>query len=191
MTLDAAEFIRRFLLHVLPSGFHRIRHYGFFASSGRAGAILRLRELIAARDGSAQPSRGAGAGDNATDSEPAKTQASSNICPCCGGCMRVVETFARGAQPRSFTAEPRRNRLVMTAAPIPILIDDRSPTTSFAGASAFTPNPASAANLASLRSPEPPFDVDPPVPSGTAAPVRHETPLPAPPATARPIAKSP
>jgi len=106
MTLDAAEFIRRFLLHVLPSGFHRIRHYGFFASPGRAGAILRLRELIAACDGTAQPSRGVGAGDNATDSEPAKTQASSKICPCCGGCMRVVETFARGAQPRSFTAEP-------------------------------------------------------------------------------------
>ena len=57
MTLAADEFIRRFLLHVLPSGFHRIRHYGFFASPGPPGVINRLRELIAAKDGTAQPSR--------------------------------------------------------------------------------------------------------------------------------------
>jgi len=53
MTLEPAEFIRRFLLHVLPSGFHRIRHYGFFASSTRAVTIDRLRELIAAGDSTA------------------------------------------------------------------------------------------------------------------------------------------
>ena len=76
------------------------------ASLGRAGVINRLRELIAAYDGTAQPSRDVRADDKAADPEPSTTQASSNICPCCGGRMRIVETFARGAQPRSFTAEP-------------------------------------------------------------------------------------
>src|SRR5208282_1805181 len=55
MTLAADEFIRRFLLHVLPSGFHRIRHYGFLASPGRAATIGRLRDLIAASDATARP----------------------------------------------------------------------------------------------------------------------------------------
>jgi len=105
MTLAADEFIRRFLLHVLPSGFHRIRHDGFFASPKRAANIDRMRDLIAARDGTAQPSPDAGTADT-TDPELAKTKASSKICPGCGGRMRVVETFARGAQPRTFTAEP-------------------------------------------------------------------------------------
>ena len=48
MTLDAAEFIRRYLLHVLPSGFHRIRHYGLFASAARARNIEKARHLLAA-----------------------------------------------------------------------------------------------------------------------------------------------
>ncbi len=104
MTLTADEFIRRFLLHVLPSGFHRIRHYGFFASPKRAANIGRLRDIIAARDGTL--SREVGARENTTDPERAKTQATSKVCPCCGGPMRVVETFARSAQPQSFTAEP-------------------------------------------------------------------------------------
>ena len=47
MTLDAGEFIRRFLLHVLPKGFHRIRHYGLLASAGRKANILRARALLA------------------------------------------------------------------------------------------------------------------------------------------------
>jgi len=106
MRLAPHEFIRRFLLHVLPDGFHRIRHYGFFASPGRARVISRLCELIAAYDGTVQPSRDVGAGDKATDPEPSKAQASSKVCPCCGGRMRIVETFARGAHPHSFTAEP-------------------------------------------------------------------------------------
>ena len=50
MTLDAAEFIRRFLLHVLPSGFHRIRHYGLFAGTVRAHNIERVRQLLAAEN---------------------------------------------------------------------------------------------------------------------------------------------
>jgi len=53
MTLDAAEFIRRFLLHVLPSGFHRIRHYGLFAGAVRAQNIERACQLLAASEPSA------------------------------------------------------------------------------------------------------------------------------------------
>ena len=106
MTLDAAEFIRRFLLHVLPSGFHRIRHYGFLASPKRAAAIDRRRDLIAAGDGTPQLSTDVGASDTAADPKPSTPQASSKVCPCCGGRMRVIETFARSAQPRTFTAEP-------------------------------------------------------------------------------------
>ena len=96
MTLDAGEFIRRFLLHVLPSGFHRIRHYGFLASPGRAATIERLREFIAA-----DPSEPSLAGFDAPQAAPERDDAppSAKICPCCGGRMRVVETFARGAQP--------------------------------------------------------------------------------------------
>src|SRR3974390_312672 len=52
--LDAQEFIRRFLIHVLPSGFHRIRHYGLFASAARAKNIVRIRELLAASEGPQQ-----------------------------------------------------------------------------------------------------------------------------------------
>ncbi|MBV8268785.1 MAG: transposase [Planctomycetaceae bacterium] len=85
MTLDPAEFIRRFLLHVLPSGFHRIRHYGLFAGTVRRRNIERARQLLAASE-SAQRSR-AGA-----DSD-AETLSSARPCPCCGGRMIIVETF--------------------------------------------------------------------------------------------------
>jgi len=85
MTLDAAEFIRRFLLHVLPSGFHRIRHYGLFASVLRAHNIERARQLIAAAENAPQPSREADG--RAEDVSPARR------CPCCGGRMIIVETF--------------------------------------------------------------------------------------------------
>ena len=46
MTLTTAEFIRRFLIHVLPQGFHRIRHYGLLASSNRADNIAQARRLL-------------------------------------------------------------------------------------------------------------------------------------------------
>ena len=86
MTLDVAEFIRRFLLHVLPSGFHRIRHYGLFASAVRAHNIERARQALAApkiRPDSAQAE---------ADSET-ETPSSARRCPCCGGRMTIVETF--------------------------------------------------------------------------------------------------
>jgi hypothetical protein len=86
MTLDAAEFIRRFLLHVLPSGFHRIRHYGLFASALRACNIENARRLLAATETSPDSSRAE------TDSQ-AETASPVHRCPCCGGRMVIVETF--------------------------------------------------------------------------------------------------
>jgi Putative transposase len=85
MTLDAAEFIRRFLLHVLPTGFHRIRHYGLFApkvppESSRAGA-----------------------------NSEAETPSPARRCPCCGGRMIIVETF-EGARP-ARSPPPSRIRI--------------------------------------------------------------------------------
>jgi hypothetical protein len=91
MTLATDEFIRRFLLHILPRGFHRIRHYGLFASTGRAGNISRLRELL----GSAPPAE---ASATPSQDEPAETVLPP--CPCCGGRMIVIEFFERGMQPR-------------------------------------------------------------------------------------------
>ena len=86
MTLDAPEFIRRFLLHVLPSGFHRIRHYGLFAGALRADNIERARRLLAAAE--AAPQRPCAEADSqAEDVSPARR------CPCCGGRMIIVETF--------------------------------------------------------------------------------------------------
>ena len=93
MTLDAAEFIRRFLLHVLPSGFHRIRHYGLFAGTVRARNIERVRRLLVA------PERAPAGAD--TDAEtPSSAQ---HRCPCCGGRMIIIETFegVRPARPPS------------------------------------------------------------------------------------------
>jgi Putative transposase/Transposase zinc-binding domain len=85
MTLKTDEFIRRFMLHVLPKGFHRIRHYGLFAATGRAANIARLRELLDATPPAAQDL-------------PAETVLPP--CPCCGGRMTVIEFFERGTLPR-------------------------------------------------------------------------------------------
>jgi len=94
MTLAADEFIRRFLLHVLPKGFHRIRHYGLLASAGCKANIARAKELIAAPMPTAEPTAGQDTADPdvATDHRPP--------CPCCGGRMIVVEVFGRGGAPR-------------------------------------------------------------------------------------------
>jgi hypothetical protein len=105
MTLPAEEFIRRFLIHVLPGGFHRIRYYGLFASQRRAANIARLRELIAAAEGAEKPIGDSGATSKAPQStEHPETSAPAKACPCCAGRMRVIETFARGATPRRFKA---------------------------------------------------------------------------------------
>ncbi len=92
MALPIAEFIRRFLTHVLPSGFHRIRHYGLFANGGRAENLARARHLLA------MPAFDGAAGDSQTVEEP---PSSAYPCPSCGGPMIVIETFERGNQPRA------------------------------------------------------------------------------------------
>jgi hypothetical protein len=97
MTLAVDEFIRRFLLHVLPTGFHRIRHYGLLASGKRGETIARARELL----GLAPP-----VVELAVDSDPMAAQVLPNPCPCCGGRMIVIETFAAGCQPRHRPSVP-------------------------------------------------------------------------------------
>ena len=91
MTLAADEFIRRFMLHILPKGFHRIRHYGLFANTGRAAHIARLRELLSF----APPTE-----ISATPSQDQPAETVLPPCPCCGGRMIVIEFFERGMQPR-------------------------------------------------------------------------------------------
>ena len=93
MTLDANEFIRRFLIHVLPDGFHRIRHYGLFANANRANNIALARRLLAVPD----PTPSSRASDHAEDG---RDDEDWNACPCCGGRMIIVEAFEPGCQPR-------------------------------------------------------------------------------------------
>jgi hypothetical protein len=93
MTLATDEFIRRFLLHVLPRGFHRIRHYGLLAASARKDSLARARELLAV----APPP------DDDVPEEPPNVR---QPCPCCGGRMIVVEIFARWSQPRGPPRAP-------------------------------------------------------------------------------------
>jgi len=86
--LATDEFIRRFLLHVLPRGFHRIRHYGLLAGSARKASLARARELLNVT---------APSDDDPLD-EPDEFRPS---CPCCGGRMIIIEVFARWCQPRA------------------------------------------------------------------------------------------
>jgi hypothetical protein len=95
MTLDAHEFIRRFLLHVLPDGFHRIRHYGLFANPTRTGTIAKARTLLA---DTAHPAP-------ALDKAPAE-EAPPILCPCCGGPMILIEVFERGTMPKTCSRSP-------------------------------------------------------------------------------------
>ena len=88
MTISADEFIRRFLLHVLPKGFHRIRHYGLLAGATRKAQLDQARRLL----GVAPPPLDE-APDEAADVRPP--------CPCCGGHMVIIETFGRWRQPRA------------------------------------------------------------------------------------------
>jgi len=90
MSLATHEFIHRFLSHVLPSGFHRIRHYGLFANTARADNIARARELLAV------PKPHSNAANSDTVEEPPTL---AHPCPCCGGRMIIIETFERGHAP--------------------------------------------------------------------------------------------
>lgn len=94
MRLPVAEFIRRFLIHVLPSGFHRIRHSGFLANGIRRDRIEKIRRLI---DTGRDPDQTTGE-DGRTDPDE---HDQCRACPRCGGAMRIIETFTRGQTPRS------------------------------------------------------------------------------------------
>ena len=80
MTLATGEFIRRFLIHVLPKGLHRIRHYGLLASNTKAEMVAKARELLAVP---------------ATEPEADEDVVTEHVqqCPCCGGRMHIIETF--------------------------------------------------------------------------------------------------
>ena len=97
--ISTHEFIRRFLIHVLPKGFHRIRHYGLLANGNRAANVAKVRELLALHAPSCEP--------KPADPSPPHPRA----CPCCGGRMRVIEVFTRGQAPQHW------------ATPTPISID--------------------------------------------------------------------
>jgi hypothetical protein len=103
MTLDTGEFIRRFLVHALPKGLQRIRHYGLLANANRADAIAKARDLLAVARPEPAPKPATAVDDTAPRVWPAP-------CPCCGGRMFVIEVFARGTTPR-HPASPQPVRI--------------------------------------------------------------------------------
>jgi hypothetical protein len=97
MRLSTSEFIRRFLIHVLPDRFHRIRHYGFLASAQRRANIAKARALLGAQT-ARQDDPPVAEFTPLTMREP---------CPDCGGQMHIIEIFRRGQKPQS-RAPPRK-----------------------------------------------------------------------------------
>ena len=94
MTLDTGEFIRRFLMHVLPKGFHRIRHYGLLANGQRTANIAKARQLLGVPPPPVTPPE--------PPADPTELPLLPRPCPCCGGRMIIIETFERGATPRHW-----------------------------------------------------------------------------------------
>jgi hypothetical protein len=101
MTLPVDQFIRRFLSHVLPKRFHRIRHYGLLANGNRTANVAKARELLslpaAALDDGTEP-------DNTADKD--QVEAARAPCSCCGGRMIIIETFERGCEPTHQPSPP-------------------------------------------------------------------------------------
>jgi len=97
MTLATHEFIRRFLMHVLPKGLHRIRHYGLLANGNRAANLAQMRALLGAAAPAPEP---CGAGE-ATTPDPWLPPY-----PCCGGRMRIASIVQAGFMPRTDAAPP-------------------------------------------------------------------------------------
>jgi len=102
MTLEAGEFMRRFLLHVLPAGFHRIRHYGLLANVGRRENLARARRLLANSSGS----------EDSNSSQPTPSTRNAPplfVCRCCGAAMMVIDTLPRAPSiraPPAWQAHP-------------------------------------------------------------------------------------
>ncbi len=99
MTLATDEFIRRFLIHVLPKSFHRIRHYGLFAKAACADNIARARQLLGSQ-------KSQGEAVDTDDNDGNDTSTLSRLCPCCGGRMVIIEIFERGSTPRHRPTAP-------------------------------------------------------------------------------------
>jgi hypothetical protein len=102
MTLATPEFIRRFLMHVLPKGLHRIRHYGLLANGNRAANLARMRELL----GVAAPEPDPSDANNLASPEPHLPS-----CPCCGARMRIMLIVEAGFVPRTGAAPPTFARI--------------------------------------------------------------------------------
>jgi hypothetical protein len=92
MRLATHKFIRRFLMHVLPRGLHRIRHYGLLANGSRAENVAKTRALLNLAKSDAIP-------DDPATADQVEPPMLVHPCPCCGGRMLIIETFARGCQP--------------------------------------------------------------------------------------------
>ena len=103
MTLTPDAFITRFLLHVLPKGFHRIRHYGFLSSGVRVKEIKAIRQILSVSQGSAQKP------DDTPQEDTAPTKPWL-ICPSCGGDMVITDIFQCKAQPRAPPTGPTNHR---------------------------------------------------------------------------------
>jgi hypothetical protein len=99
MTLATHEFIRRFLMHVLPAGFHRIRYYRFLATGKRAENLARARELL-------MPPIIPVDAIKAINPHPAEPEKPTHSCPCCGGRMIIIERFQRGTTPHYRPSPP-------------------------------------------------------------------------------------
>ena len=100
MTLASHEFIRRFLMHVLPAGFHRIRYYGLLATGQRAENVARARQLLMPPIIPVDAIKAIGA----NPAEP--PQQLQHSCPCCGGRMIIIERFEPGAMPHYRPSPP-------------------------------------------------------------------------------------
>jgi len=100
MTLKTDEFIRRFLIHVLPSGFHRIRHYGLLANSGRRDNLKRARELLIDKTDD-DDANDKGAIESAKSNEIPEPIPATYICPDCGSPMVIIDCFGREQLPRA------------------------------------------------------------------------------------------
>jgi Putative transposase/Transposase zinc-binding domain len=108
MTLAADEFIRRFLMHVLPAGFHRIRYYGLLASNKRAENVARARQLLA-------PPIIPVDAIKAISASAAEPQTANHSCPCCGGRMIIIERFEPGATPHYRPSPPKATITIDTS----------------------------------------------------------------------------
>jgi hypothetical protein len=101
MTLAAGEFIRRFLLHTLPDGFHRIRHYGLFANGHRTDMLNLCRTLLDMSSDNTLRT-------DSNEGDQADAAADLHPCPCCGGRMNIIETFDGPYASRGASRDPPR-----------------------------------------------------------------------------------